>query len=1220
MKKLIAFSILLIFGFLLVFEATHTQQLGSPSAAPRLAGTPAIVDKVWFNSTGVLTDQTSAANSATPGGVNLGGNVGDAHIVGKTSFKFTTIFYNISPGTDKAGRVSWQYWNGVAWKSLPIIMDDTNNFINSGFHFVNFTAPSDWANSTIPAKPPRLSFTAFYVRAVTTVPYAFPGQPLSGQISLLLVPATKPPVRITVKLWNSTDVPDANVEVWNATAPPTKLLKFHNSSSTGGLYVFNATEVNLKTGQSFFFRVSRVGYATSNSTNLVYNASAPGPIEPGKPLILHGTLQVNVFKQPNPSLGIPFVMGRATNNSTIILNAVGNSTGTIEFGLNATKYSMVNITISSPGWVNGLARNISIRPGSTTVVPMLLQTTIKVRVLSELNYPVTLATVTVRDSTGATIGSAADNSTSDQDGRPNGIINFALDPALAVNPVSITVTRPGFSPWTQSALNLNSTAQLSLNATGLLYNLHVQAWDQLNNTLTLTSSDTTFKSSGLTISQYNFFANTGYVAADPSTAGQLVISKAGYVSTNTGSFTPPPSRNPALNITYRQGGTAPGLLFAVKVVGVFNELGKPFQIGTNATITSSMGPATSKVYFPAANNITLTAFASGYVNASILVTPSASSQTTILFQTGGTGATIAKPGLQFTVKVVGVYNELGSQFQLNTNATITSSSGTFKISGGSGYLPATSKLNITASSPGYVNGTALNITPTALSQTTILFKNGGNVSGLQFTIKVVGVYNELGSLFQLNTNATITSSSGTFMVSSANAYLATTAKINVTASSPGYVNGTALNITPTALSQTTIVFKTGGTGSTIIKPGLQFTVKVTSVSDELGNLISASVTTPGVTPVGCYSGFCFAITGSSAITLTANAPGYVTTTTTLTPSMSSQTTVTFGPSGSAPGLPFTVKVVGIADQFGKAPTSTPTVSASGVTPVLKTGVFYFALASSTSVNMIASAPGYVNATAAVTPSSASQSTVTFGITGSSATVKGPGLLFTLKVNVVQSWDSSPVQGATVGVYSDSAFTALVTSATTDSSGNVYLPASPSIVYLQVSLSTYATYKGPALQLSSTQQISSNVSFSAKTSTVSASGTTVYVTANANISGLSFNSTSNTISLTSTSPSAGNVNVTIPQSLIPTGATITVTRGGQPVTFKTSSDASNVYVQIPTSSGTSNLQVAFSAPASTSPAQSLLIPIIIAVVVIAAISIGAYAVLRRRKTVVQQKSK
>jgi hypothetical protein len=1139
LKKLLAFSILLIFGFLLVFEAPHTQSLGSPPVTTSLAGTATTVDKVWFNSTGILTDQTVAANNPTPSDVQLGGTAGDMHIVGEARTQFKTIFYTISSGTDNQGRVNWQYWNGVVWKNFPAgsIVDDTNNFINPGLHFVNFTiVPSDWMNTTIPLKPPRLSFTAFYVRAVTIKAYSSNGFPLAGQVSLLLLPPAKPSVRVTVKLWNSTDVLDANVEVWNSTATPAIRIASHNVSTTGGLYIFNATgsspEIKLLTGQSFFARAFKVGYANATSATLKYNSTSTAPFAVS--LTLHGTLQVNVFKQPNPTQHMTFATGTVTKVLALVAPlGMSNATGTIEFGVNATKYPSVNVTTSSPGWVDNFTRNVSLRPWTTSVVRVDLLTTIRVSILSELNFPIRNATVTITDLTGVTI-SAIDGSSSDQDLVSNGIINLALNPGLVTNPISILVTRPGFSQWVQGNQNVTSSAQINvITSPGLLYNLHVQAWDELNNPLPLTSSDTNFTSTGLSISQYNFSKNTGYVAADPSTTGRLTIVKSGYVSTSTGSFTPPPIRNPAVNITYKQGGTAPGLLFTVKVVGAFNELGNPFQIGTNATITSSMGPPTSKVYFPATSNITVTAFAAGYVNASILVTPSSSSQTTVLFQTGGTGATVVKQGLQYTVKVVGVYNEIDSRFQLGTNATITSSIGTFLLNSGNGYLAAAAKIDVTASSPGYVNGTALNVTPTALSQTTILFRNNGNVSGLQFT------------------------------------------------------------------------------------------VKVTTVSDELGNLLSSSVTTPGVTPVVCVSASCFAITGSSPITLTVTAAGFVTTTWTITPSTSSQTTVRFGTAGSpatsnAPGLLFTVKVVGFADQFGKNLANPPSVSAPGTTPVLKPGVFYFALASSTTVNLTATAPGYVNTNATVTPSSGLQSTVTFGTPGSVAIVKGPGLPFTLKVNVVQSWDGSPVLGATVSVYSDSAFTTLLTSATTDSSGNSYLAVSPTNVYVQVSMSAYPTYKGSALQLSTAQQTSSSVSFTAKTSTISASGTTVSATANTNISGLSFDSTSNTISLTSTSASAGNVNVTIPQSLIPSGATIRVTSGGQTVTYKTTSDSNNVYVQIPTASGTNNLQLAF--PAPSTPSQSLLIPIVIAVVVIAALGLVAYVVLRRRKPAAQPKAK
>jgi hypothetical protein len=73
--------------------------------------------------------------------------VGDFLYLGKDTI-FTDIYFGfgtiLSVGTDR----TWEYWNGTAWTSVTVT-DGTNQWQNDGI--VNFTAPGDWATTTVNA-------------------------------------------------------------------------------------------------------------------------------------------------------------------------------------------------------------------------------------------------------------------------------------------------------------------------------------------------------------------------------------------------------------------------------------------------------------------------------------------------------------------------------------------------------------------------------------------------------------------------------------------------------------------------------------------------------------------------------------------------------------------------------------------------------------------------------------------------------------------------------------------------------------------------------------------------------------------------------------------------------------------------------------------------------------------------------------------------------------
>lgn len=71
--------------------------------------------------------------------------------------------------------LTWEYWNG-AWTALTVT-DATNSFTTLGWNFIDFTAPSDWATTTINSQGP-----FYYVRARVTTGGGT--QPQAEEISL----------------------------------------------------------------------------------------------------------------------------------------------------------------------------------------------------------------------------------------------------------------------------------------------------------------------------------------------------------------------------------------------------------------------------------------------------------------------------------------------------------------------------------------------------------------------------------------------------------------------------------------------------------------------------------------------------------------------------------------------------------------------------------------------------------------------------------------------------------------------------------------------------------------------------------------------------------------------------------------------------------------------------------------------------------------------------
>lgn len=141
--------------------------------------------------TETLTDYTTAANNATTGDVALLGatgdwEVGDAFYVA-SPVPFTEVAFAISVIADSGDdtMLVGEYWDGIAWATLPDWLDDSGSFRIIGTQVASWTMPDDWARTTINSQGPW-----FFIRLRVTVAVASPvARPLASRIYLREAPS-----------------------------------------------------------------------------------------------------------------------------------------------------------------------------------------------------------------------------------------------------------------------------------------------------------------------------------------------------------------------------------------------------------------------------------------------------------------------------------------------------------------------------------------------------------------------------------------------------------------------------------------------------------------------------------------------------------------------------------------------------------------------------------------------------------------------------------------------------------------------------------------------------------------------------------------------------------------------------------------------------------------------------------------------------------------------
>lgn len=153
---------------------------------------------------GVQTDETSAANDATANDMNLVAasgsiDVNDAYYFGGKE-PFYKLRINIGQNGVGAWAITWEYYNGTSWATIPDVYDGTNSFkAGTGNKDVVFSPPSNWATTTVQ------SISTYWIRARITTGDASPTTRAKGTQSWVFL-------QIMNKLTNASGVAEESYQ------------------------------------------------------------------------------------------------------------------------------------------------------------------------------------------------------------------------------------------------------------------------------------------------------------------------------------------------------------------------------------------------------------------------------------------------------------------------------------------------------------------------------------------------------------------------------------------------------------------------------------------------------------------------------------------------------------------------------------------------------------------------------------------------------------------------------------------------------------------------------------------------------------------------------------------------------------------------------------------------------------------------------------------------
>jgi hypothetical protein len=130
-----------------------------------------IFDKYWKYTalSTTYTDNTTASGNTTGADTALPSALGDIAYFGKLQ-KYDAISWALST-TGIAGEISWEYWNGSAWKELNGFLGVLGPSFTAANGYITFMPPSDWATTTVNGEgTPYYYLRARAITAFTTPP------------------------------------------------------------------------------------------------------------------------------------------------------------------------------------------------------------------------------------------------------------------------------------------------------------------------------------------------------------------------------------------------------------------------------------------------------------------------------------------------------------------------------------------------------------------------------------------------------------------------------------------------------------------------------------------------------------------------------------------------------------------------------------------------------------------------------------------------------------------------------------------------------------------------------------------------------------------------------------------------------------------------------------------------------------------------------------------
>jgi hypothetical protein len=206
------------------YEQSTTVDPMSMNSFPRTVtledgAVPKLISAAQLDDGGLFTVLTTQARSEAANDVQLlpaAPAVGDAFYFGADEpFDFLDLVIT----TALAGTLdlTWEYWDGGAWQTMPDLLDDTNSYRKLGRRRVSWSTPGAWASVVVNA------IDKFWLRARVSSFTSQAQQPLAGRCIVgiadpLLADPLDPQGNGQVK-WTILDATDLGLEITQMTAP-----------------------------------------------------------------------------------------------------------------------------------------------------------------------------------------------------------------------------------------------------------------------------------------------------------------------------------------------------------------------------------------------------------------------------------------------------------------------------------------------------------------------------------------------------------------------------------------------------------------------------------------------------------------------------------------------------------------------------------------------------------------------------------------------------------------------------------------------------------------------------------------------------------------------------------------------------------------------------------------------------------------------------------------